>query len=271
VCTWLRESFVNDDLFTLAASIAYAAILSLFPLLIGLVVMMSRFVETGHAEQPIMGTLEPYLPPSALALVRRTLEGAVPSRGAAGVVAVVGLFWSATAVVSALRHGLNRVLRARRARPFWHRKLLEMAMVVLGGAFLSISLLASVAAAVARALRAVPAASNPILTGHVSLAVEVIGSWLLSGLAFLIIYRFLPNVRLSSRSLFAGALTAVVLFEVVRSAFFWYLGTLARYPSVYGPLVGVVVFMVWVYLVALVLLVGAETMAQVERARTGKG
>jgi uncharacterized BrkB/YihY/UPF0761 family membrane protein len=53
------------------------------------------------------------------------------------------------------------------------------------------------------------------------------------------------------------------LFEGIKSASFWYLRTLASYPLVYGPLVGVVVFMVWVCLAALVLLIGAEVMIQI--------
>jgi membrane protein len=90
-----------------------------------------------------------------------------------------------------------------------------------------------------------------------------IGSWVFSGLTFLIIYRFLPNARLPLRTLLTGSLTGLLLFEAIKSAFFWYLRTLASYPQVYGPLVGVVVFMLWVYLAALVLLIGAEVMIQI--------
>jgi membrane protein len=53
----------------------------------------------------------------------------------------------------------------------------------------------------------------------------------------------------------------MVLFEGLKRAFFWYLRTVASYPLVYGPLAGFIVFMVWVYLVAVIVLFGAEVLA----------
>ncbi len=54
-----------------------------------------------------------------------------------------------------------------------------------------------------------------------------------------------------------GALIAAVLFEVTKRLFFRYLLTLSRYPLIYSPLAGVMVFMVWTYVTALVTLAGA--------------
>jgi uncharacterized BrkB/YihY/UPF0761 family membrane protein len=70
---------------------------------------------------------------------------------------------------------------------------------------------------------------------------------------------FLPRARVEQRRLLLGSLC--VLFEAIKSGFFWCLRTLASYPAVYGPLVGVVVFTLWIYLVALVLLIRAQVMA----------
>ncbi len=256
----LYERVLRDDIFTLAASIAYAAIVSVFPLLLVLIAILGHLVEQAHAQDTVVRALAPYLPPSALTMVRRTLTAVVPTAGTAGAAALVGLVWSATAVASAARHSLNRILRAPRERAFWHRKLVELAMVLVIGVFLSLSLLASMTATtalvqpLARTLHSV--LSSPLATGA-----EWGGSVLFAWVAFLVVYRFLPNVRVGWRRLLLGSLCAVVLFEGTRSGFFWYLRTLAGYPAVYGPLVGVVVFMIWIYLVALVLLVGAEAMA----------
>jgi len=86
----------------------------------------------------------------------------------------------------------------------------------------------------------------------------------LSAAAFFVAYRFLPNVRLRGRSLLWGTLTGMVLFELLKLGFFWYVRTLARYPIVYGPLAGLIVFMVWTYLVSVAVLLGAEVMAVME-------
>lgn len=94
---------------------------------------------------------------------------------------------------------------------------------------------------------------------------SVLAPWLFSALAFLIMYRFLPNARVSRPALFAGAAVAVVLFEGAKRLFIWHRTTLAGYPVVYGPIAGLVVFMVWVYLASVLALLGAEVMALFDR------
>jgi membrane protein len=91
-----------------------------------------------------------------------------------------------------------------------------------------------------------------------------VGPWIFSGTAFIIVYRFVPNVRVRRRSLLIGSLVAMTLFELTKRAFFWYLLRLAQYPLAYGPLAGVVVFLVWVYLASLVALMGAALIRQIE-------
>ncbi len=263
----LRGRALRDDIFTLAASIAYAAILSVFPLLLVLVAVLGRFVEHAHAQQTVVRALAPYLPPSALAMVEETLVAVAPRAGTAGAVALIGLVWSATALASAARHGLNRVLGAQRERPLWHRKLVELSMVLVAGAFLSVSVLASAAAATS-ALRPLATAVHSLFSTPLAAAAEWAGSVLSSWLAFVAVYRFLPNARVERRLLLLGSVSAVVLFEATKSGFFWYVGTLASYPVVYGPLVGAVVFMIWIYLVALVLLIGAEVMVMGQQQTT---
>jgi membrane protein len=267
----LHWRLVHDDIFVLAASVAYAALLSLFPLLLGLIFLFSRFVEREHAQQAILAALGPYLPPAALTMVGQTLNAVVPMRGAVGAFAVVGLFWGATTAASAMRHGLNRVLQVHQARPFWRRKLVELALVALAGGFLSLSLVGSVAGAAIKIFYPLVLAEDLLRRSRLITSITVIGPWIFSSLAFLIVYRFLPNTRLSWRTLLVGSLIGVLMFQGIEQAFFWYLRTLAGYPPVYGPLVGVVVFMVWVYLGALVLLIGGTVMMESEASRRFSG
>jgi len=258
-----HQGLLRDDVFMLAASIAYAGVMSLFPLFAGVIVLLSRFVERGHAEQAVVSVLTPYVPAAALSMVEHAFATIAPVRGTIGVLATLGLVWSAIALASAIEHSLNRVLHARRGRPFWHRKLVELALVLLAGCFMSVSLLFNAAVAALGMLAPLLAAADFFRSLHVLVTAASVGSWIFSGLTFFIIYRILPNVRLPPRTLLIGSLTGLLLFEGVRPAFFWYLRALARYPAVYGPLVGVVVFMIWVYLAALVLLIGAEVMIQI--------
>jgi membrane protein len=263
--TSIYRSVLDEDIFTLAGSIAYAALLSIFPLLIAVVALLGAVTERANAQQEVLANLARYLPPSAIAMVRETLAITVPAQATTGVLAILGLLWSATAVAGAVRNGLDRVLGARRLRAFWRRKFVEFTMVLLAGGFLSVSVFTATATTLVNTVQPFAAVADPLLRTPIAAALGTIIPWLFSGFAFLIAYRFLPDVRPAWHTVIAGSTVSLLLFEGVKAGFFWYLRTLAEYPAIYGPLVGVVVFMIWVYLVALVLLIGAEVMAELGR------
>lgn len=250
----------EDDVLIFSGSIAYAAMLSVFPLLLAVIAVLGRFVEQPQAQATAVEALRPYLPGDALALVADTLTAVARTRGTVGLVASVGLLWAATAAAGALRHALNRVYRVVEPRAFWRRKLVELGLVAMGGLFLSLSVLTSAAAQSARALAPLGAVMDRLLRTPAAAAAGALAPWVFSAASFFVVYRFLPNARLSGRTLALGTALAVVLFEAVKRAFFWYLRTLASYPLVYGPLAGLIVFMVWVYLVAVMTLACAEVM-----------
>ena len=260
----LARALAEDDLAVYAASIAYAGILSVFPLLVGVIVLLSLMVDQHRAQEAAVRALQPYLPSPALDVVRDTIASVIRTRSAAGALAAAGLLWTSTAVAGALRHALNRILRAGRPRAFWRRKMVELAAVALGGGFLGLSVLVPAARAALRALPGVGPAVDAAVGSPLLRAAAWVAPWLFAAAAFCAVYRFLPNVTVGRWSLLAGTAAAVGLFELTRRAFFWYLRTLAAYPLVYGPLAGLVVFLVWAYLVGLLVLVGAEVIRVVE-------
>lgn len=255
----------QHEVFVLAAAVAFAAVLSIFPLAITVIAVLGRFVEQAQAQQAVADALRPYLPPQALTSVRDTLDAVAATRGTASVLGIVGLLWSATAVAGTLRHALNRVLNVTRPRGYFRRKLTDLAMVLLGGAFLSLSVAATGALELAGRWAPAAAVAAGILDSPLAAAFSALSPWLFSAAAFLIVYRFLPNTWVSTQALLAGTAVAMVLFEGVKRLFLWYLTSLASYPIVYGPLAGLVVFMVWVYLVGFLVLLGAEVMGLIDR------
>ena len=247
----------RHDVFVLAAAIAYAAILSFFPLVIGFIALVSRFVDPASAEQVIVRALAPDLPPVVTSMVRETLDAAIRARVTAGVLAILGLLWAATGGTSFLRDGLNRVLDAREIQPLWRTTGIELTMVATGGALIVLSVIGSAAVTFLSGVSTVAGAADALRQSPLWILAVNVGAWILSGMAFVVVYRFLPDRRVRRSSLIAGGLVAAVLFEVTKRLFFWYLLTLSRYPLIYGPLAGVMVFMVWIYVTALVTLTGA--------------
>ncbi len=258
------RSLGRHDVFVLAAAIAYAAVLSFFPLMIGFIALVSRFVDPASAEQVIVRALAPDLPPVVTNMVRETLDAAIRARVTAGILSILGLLWAATAGTSFLRHGLNRVLDAREVQSFWRTTGIELIMVGTGGALIVLSVLGSAAVTFLGTVPTVVGAAEALRESPLWILAVNVGAWILSGMAFVVVYRFLPDRRVRRTSLITGGLVATVLFEVTKRLFFWYLHTLGRYPLIYGPLAGVIVFIVWIYVTALVTLVGAAVIRQQE-------
>ncbi|MGH2397908.1 MAG: YihY/virulence factor BrkB family protein, partial [bacterium] len=186
----LAERLGRDDILTLASSIAYAALLSIFPLLIGLVVLLSRVASEAEAQRVVLTALSPYLPSAALELVRQTLEDVFATREAAGLLALVALFWSGTAVAGALRHGLNQVLHVRVVRPFWRRKLIDLALIALGGIALSLSLITSTMLTALSRVRAIGRFAELIFRNPSAPVIAVAGPVVFMGVAIVVIYHF---------------------------------------------------------------------------------
>lgn len=244
------------DVSSLASSIAYYALLSVFPLVLLGSAVAASFLDQAEIQAALGTALSTYLPPDAAAAVQRTVEETVRVRRPVGVVALLLFLWSGSSATGAVRHALNRVLGVATGRPLWRRKLVDLAATLLFAGLLGASLSLAVARAVF--VRVAPHL-GPQLARLVP-EVETLGSLgppLFGFVTFLLAYRFLPAWRLPWRPLAAGALFATLLFELARALTFRAFEGFARYQLVYGSLAGAIVFLVWVYAGALVFLLGA--------------
>jgi membrane protein len=260
------KKFLQDGAPDLAASIAYSALFSIFPLLLGVVAAAGLIGDEAVVRRAIVETLARIAPPATAEFVDRNVQEAIRLRGTFGILAIVGLFWSATAVASTVRNALNRVLSVVQPRPYLFRKLIDLILVVLAGTFLILSLITS--AATLRLISVFPGLASLIVTLETSTPARLastVGPVILSTLTFLVIYLYLPNVRIRWTNAISGALVAGLFFEGIKQAFFWYLQTFARSQLVYGSLTGIIVFLVWMYLSSAILLFGAELAAQIGR------
>ena len=192
---------------------------------------------------------------------REILHGAVNnlqrSRGTAGVLAVVGVvaaLWSASGYISAFMRAANAIYDVPEGRPVWKTLPVRLGLTVVTGTLLAASALAIV------------------FTGRLAAAVgNVFGVRvivILIALMIAILYRAAPNARQSGfRWITPGSLLAVLLWLVASGAFALYVANFASYNKTYGTLGGVIAFLVWLWITNLVLLLGAELDAEMERGR----
>lgn len=252
------QRFVEYDLLALAAALSFYTLVSLAPLV--LLFLWATAALAPSAQEAFFQQVGQLVGREVESTVRLVVENAEnrPRTGSfAAAMGVLALLVGATAVFGQLQAALNRLFRSDPGRlggvAAWLRKRLLSFGVVIGLGFLLV-----VSMAVQAALQMV-IAYVPDLWPLVAVAV----SFALYTLAFMAMYHWLPDRRVTwHRALLGGALTAA-LFIVGRWAIGLYLGQ-AALGTAYGPAGGLVVMLVWMYYCAGVFLTGALITAMLD-------
>lgn len=251
------QKIQTDQITYLAAAISYYAIFSLFPLLLGLIALASLFLDAPSVRATVEERVISALPASA-DLVTRNIDQVVEARGTLGLISILGFFWSATGVFSAIRTALNRAWGVQHTRPFIQAKLLELAMVLSLGALLVVSvgltwILQTIATLEVPILGLRPFSNNPLW--NLTLTLVPLAFTIL---VFIPLYRYVPDTHVTWRQSLLGAAVAGPLFELSKLLFVWYAENKANYALVYGSVGTVIALLTWAYISAVILLLGAE-------------
>jgi membrane protein len=248
--------FALHDGPSVASSMAYFAILSLFQVVVLGVIVFSLLIGEGEARRIVIGRLESALPLEA-GTVTAVVESIIESRGGVTIVSVPLLAWGAIGFFAALSTGVGRAFATSTRRPFWQDKLI--ALFLLGGSGLltliavSIGLAESIAARLAERIPG-GGRGGQLLVDLLGFALPI----LLVLIALLVIYRVVPNRSVTFRQVLPGAIVATILFTVLRASFTWYATDVARYESFFGPISTVISLLVFLHFASMVVLLGAE-------------
>jgi len=198
-----------------------------------------------------------------------TLRGVTNVSAPLTLLGLAGMAWAGSAMFGAIRKSLNIAWNVESHRPVVQQKLIDLAMV-LG---LGLLLLASIAGT--GALRAVRSLSNENLgplsegTGFFWSVAPFILPAVITFVVFLLVYRYVPNTRATLHDVWPGAALATALFELLKNLFAIYIANFNNYDVAYGALGGILLFMLWTYLTATILLLGAEMAAEHPRVMRG--
>jgi len=250
-----------DDASHMAAGIAYYAILSLFPLLLGLIAIFGLFLPSETVQAELFDFFERNLP-GATDMLQRNIEDVIRLRGTIGAVSLVLLFWSASTMFGALSLAINRVWDVYKDRPFLIRKLRDLGMALGTGMLFALSLGATSIVSILRNT------DMPALGVAVDVGARIL-AFVVSLAIVLILYKFIPNTKTFWRYVWPGAVLAAMLLEIAKNLFVLYLDHFASYESVYGSVASVIILLVWIYFSAFILILGAEFSAEYGRMREG--
>ncbi|GAB4041925.1 MAG: hypothetical protein Fur0014_13650 [Rubrivivax sp.] len=201
------------------------------------------------------GALETYflqslVPDSIARPVLRALTQFAAKAQSVGGVGLVVFGATALATVLTVDRALNAIWRVRRPRPFAQRVLLYWAGLTLGPLLVGVSLSAtSYALSASRGLVAA-------LPGGLKLLLDVLEFALLAG-GMAALFHFVPNTWVRWRHAWAGGLFVALAFEGAKTALAWYLKAVPNFSAIYGTFATLPILMLWIYLVWVIVLLGA--------------
>lgn len=260
------QGFYDSDDLTYAASIAYYALLSLFPFfLLAFALLGSATADAGNRNTVLTFVLKYF--PTQFEFITAQLDAFRTSRVTLGVAGTIALVWGAVGVFGAISTAVNYAWGVEQQRSFWKHKLFSFVMLLVAGLILLITLLLVSASQVVGAnwftgvLEGFPGLA--VLRGFTVRHATTLFFILVVGL----VYYFVPNAKVRFRDVWLGALVTGLLWKGVLEAFAWYVRDMTRFTRVNGSIAAVVVFLVWVYLQAVILLYGVEFTAAYARLR----
>ncbi|MGE0451363.1 MAG: YihY/virulence factor BrkB family protein [Vicinamibacterales bacterium] len=256
---------VADNCLGLAAQLAYYFFLALFPALLVLVALLS-FVPVDSLMETVMGTLSRVAPPDVLQIIRDQLE-TITSEDGTGLLTfgMLGALWSSSSGITAVMDSLNQAYDIRESRPWWKVRLTAVVLTVALALFIIVSTVLVVGG---------PALAEQVAEwfylGDAFAWTWKILQWpvvfLLVSMAMALIYYYAPDAEQEWTWITPGSIAATLLWLIVSLGFRFYVTSFGNYNATYGAIGGVIVLLLWFYLSALAVLVGAELNAEIEHA-----
>ncbi len=247
----LRERFREDRLGLTASSLAFTTLIALVPLVTVMLAAFSAFPMFGGFQL----ALEKYfvqnlVPPSIAQPVLKSLTLFATKATQMGSAGLAALVVTAFALVLTIDRTLNTIWRVRRKRPLAQRVMVYWAALTLGPLLVGVSLtlLTYALTNTTRTARAMtPTAELALQTLEFALFVLGVAS----------LYRFVPNTHVRWRHALAGAVFVAAGLQLAKGGIAWYASNTPLFTNVYGAFATVPILLLWLYLMWVVVLLGA--------------
>ncbi|WP_036833717.1 YihY/virulence factor BrkB family protein [Pontibacillus litoralis] len=251
----LIKEFQKDNVPILAAAQAYYYLLSIVPLLILVLAIVPYFnIDPDRAVQMITNSI----PGETGAVFEETIVDlvSVPKEGLL-TFGIIGTIWTASSGMTAFIKAANEAYNVEETRSFVKVKalsvLLTLGMIVALGVALLLPVFGEVIIQLINRIISIPDS----VMGGLSFARWGI-SFVVMSTILILLYRFAPNKRLPYKHIFPGACVATVLWLLISLGFSYYISNFGNYSATYGSLGGVIILMVWFFLIGLIFVIGAE-------------
>jgi membrane protein len=260
ICTVYKELW-RTRAFTIAAALAFYFLTSMVPLLV-IFWSLLQFLPVPDVFQHLLDFMAEIVPPDSMTFVERIVSDILtPDRGKLLSFGVIGYLWAATGGFSALIESLDIAYDVPVSRPWWRDRLRALLLTFTSGGLVSLSVVLLI--------------SGPYLGHFLSqifpffrviehlwplLRLALLGATFVTSVEF--VYYLGPNCRHSFLSTLPGAIVAIAIWLIGSAGLNYYLTHLSNYNATYGSMGAVIGLMLWFYITALAMLIGAELNAE---------
>jgi membrane protein len=254
------ESFAETRAAESAASLAYYAIFSLFPLLLLFIAVGSYFMDSAEMYKTVTQLTQQAIPISTR-MINENLQDVLDKRETIGIIGLVTLLWSASGVFTNLAYNINLAWPRARRYSFLQKRLMGVRMIAgLSG----LLIVAIILEWLSKLLLFMHITNVSFYDLSLWRLFSRVSSWLTVFLLFFALYRWIPVTYVRWRASFWGALFASTAWKIATAGFAWYVTSgFGRYQLVYGSLGAVVALLFLIYLISMITLFGAHLSAAV--------
>ncbi len=262
------RDFDRHDYLTQAAALAFYFLLSIFPLLIFLASLLA-YVPVPNLFNQILDVLAVVVPSNAMGVVKGVLHDVLDTNPELLSVGIAGAILAASSGFTAMINVLNIAYDVLEGRPYWKKRLVAIGLTLLTGSGAGVALTAI----------ALGPQFGQWLASHLHVAWVFAALWpyvrwsAIAGFAVLsieVIYFLAPNIKQKFLVQVPGATLAVLSWIMASWGLSWYLRSFAHYNKTFGALGAVVGLMLWLYISALAIILGAELNAELLRSTAGE-
>ncbi|MCB0701088.1 MAG: YihY/virulence factor BrkB family protein [Candidatus Kapaibacterium sp.] len=261
---WLElfeERLDRHQTFMMASGIAFNILLYLLPVFLILVLIIRVFLGSDGIVEVFSGLLFDFLPPtqetySLLESVSKEVELLVKYSSVFGLIGGLSLLWLSSLLISAFRSALNEIYNIKSQYIFilyrFKDMLLTLVLTVL------ILIYSYAVPIVTYFINSFTHLLPEMFTGFISNLLLTLFSLLVSFLLIYFIYRWVPNQRIPRKPRVFATILTVIMIELSRHLFAWYISTVTDYGKFYGTYAVIVSIAIWVYYSSLIILLSAE-------------
>ncbi|HEX8031118.1 MAG TPA: YihY/virulence factor BrkB family protein [Vicinamibacterales bacterium] len=253
----------NSEGLTHAASIAYYALLSLFPILLLAISLLGDVTADNADRDAVVRFVFRYFP-RQFSFISGQLDAFRTTPVVFGFWGIVALLWGALGVFNAVTSAVNHAWAVERKRSFLKHRLYGFLMMVSAGLVLLLGLVIASLVRLAETRLREAMVNSPWLDYFSGAFASYLATILLIGCVALI-FKYIPNTRVRFVDVWPGAILVGVLWRIALSLFSWYAADLATWNVILGSIAAVVVFLLWIYVSAVILIYGVEMTASYAR------